>query len=367
MKIRKRIRIKILPISEIGKSRIKKRREDMLTIKDLARKLNVSPATVSKALNGYKDINPETAAKIREAAKELNYRPNVAARQLKTNTSHNIGVLFVDDTMCGLTHEYFSQILNSAKEEFERLGYDMTFISQNIARSKASFLEHAKYRNCDGVLIASVDFTSQQVIDLVNSDIPTVTIDYPFPGKSAILSDNVKGMHDLTAYLLEMGHRRIAIIHGEETLVTKKRLNGFVRALREWDVVIPDTYRVAGIYHDTRSSAEATRKLMELPEPPTAIMYPDDFAYLGGMAELEKMGISVPEQVSVTGYDGIHLSQVLRPKLTTYYQDSGAIGKLSAGKLVELIENKKDAVAEDINVSGRLLLGNSVRNLKEVR
>ena len=90
----------------------------MVTIKDISKALGVSPATVSKALNGYSDINPQTAERIRAAAKEMHYLPNIAARQLKTNRSHNIGVLFVDETNSGLTHEYFAAILNSAKETF---------------------------------------------------------------------------------------------------------------------------------------------------------------------------------------------------------------------------------------------------------
>ena len=89
----------------------------MATIKDISNKCGVSPATVSKALNGYTDVSKETVELIRRTAEEMHYMPNAAARLLKTNISHNIGVLFVDDSHCGLTHEYFSRILNSAKEE----------------------------------------------------------------------------------------------------------------------------------------------------------------------------------------------------------------------------------------------------------
>lgn len=335
----------------------------MVTIKDISKALGVSPATVSKALNGYRDVNPQTAERIRQAAKEMHYLPNVAARQLKTNISHNIGVLFVDETNCGLTHEYFASILNSAKEELELLGYDITFISPNIAGQKASFLEHTRYRNCDGVLIACVDFTKEQVIELVQSEIPTVTIDYQFDNRSAVMSDNVEGAYELTRHLLEQGHRKIGLIHGENTLVTKKRLNGFWRAVREYGAVIPNEYVIEGMYHDVESSAKATRKLMSLADRPTAIMYPDDYAYIGGMTELEKMNISVPDEVSVTGYDGINLSQVLRPRLTTYAQDSDLIGRLSARKLVEEIEDRKNSVPETIMVSGKLLQGRSVKPL----
>ena len=96
----------------------------MTTIKEISEICGVSPATVSKALNGYTDISPRTAKLVRLTAEALNYTPDAAARLLKTNISHDIGVLFVDESHCGLTHEYFSRILNSMKEEAETLGYE---------------------------------------------------------------------------------------------------------------------------------------------------------------------------------------------------------------------------------------------------
>ena len=168
----------------------------MVTIKDLSKKLGVSPATISKALNGYPDISQDTAERIRQAAKEMHYTPNIAARQLKTNTSHNIGVLFVDERRCGLTHEYFSQILNSAKEELEQLGYDITFINRNVGRRQTSYLQHCLYRGVDGVVIASVDFNDPLVLELVHSGLPVVTIDHVLNGRIAVMSDNLDGMDD---------------------------------------------------------------------------------------------------------------------------------------------------------------------------
>lgn len=335
----------------------------MVTIKDISKQCGVSPATVSKALNGYGDISTETAEMIRKTAQEMHYMPNAAARQLKTNMSHNIGVLFVYDTMSGLTHEYFSAILNSAKEEAERLGYDITFISRNVGGNNSSFVEHCRYRKCDGVLIASVDFLSDQVRELVESEFPTVTIDYSFNNQSSVVSDNVEGAYRLTEYLLEKGHRKIAFIHGEKTSVTEKRLVGFFRACEDYGIDIPEEYVLEARYHDPKVCEVLTEQLMKMEDPPTVIMYPDDYSYLGGLRQLEKMGLSVPEDVSAAGYDGINISQVLRPRLTTYYQDAEMIGKKSMQKLVETIENKRTCIVEQIMVSGKLLEGHSVKQL----
>ena len=139
---------------------------------------------------------------------------------------------------------------------------------------------------------------------------------------------------------------------------------GFNRALRDHGIEPDDRYIVQGRFHDPKKSRETTRYLMELPDPPTVIMYPDDFSYIGGMTELEKMGLSVPQDVSTAGYDGIPISQFLRPKLTTYHQDAEQIGKVSVRKLVETIENKKTCIPEEISVSGYVLEGTSVASLQ---
>jgi DNA-binding LacI/PurR family transcriptional regulator len=337
----------------------------MVTIKDISKKCGVSPATVSKALNGYDDISEETIRLVRQTASELNYTPNAAARLLKTSISHNIGVLFVDDTMSGLTHEYFSYILNSVKEEAEISGYDITFISQKLGKRKMSFLQHCLYRNCDGVVIASVNFDSKAVHELINSDVPVVTIDYAFDNVSSVLSDNVEGAYELTSYLLNMGHRKIGYIFGEQTSVTNKRLVGFNKALKEHGVSIPPEYLVQGRYHDAEVVREATARLMDLPDPPTAIMFPDDISFLGGQAELTRRGLRIPEDISVCGYDGINLSGLLQPPLTTWHQDADRIGKESVRKLIETIEHRSTCAAEQIMVSGQLVSGSSVREWDE--
>ena len=148
-------------------------------------------------------------------------------------------------------------------------------------------------------------------------------------------------------------------------MVTRKRLNGFYRALKEFGVELDPQYEKAAAFHDTKTTAAAVRALMELPAPPTILMCPDDYAALGAYTELEKLGLRVPEDISLTGYDGINLSQVLRPKLTTYYQNSTEIGHQSARKLVEEIEDRDNCIDEQINVKGKLLLGHSVKDLRK--
>ncbi|WP_449290278.1 LacI family DNA-binding transcriptional regulator [Oscillibacter ruminantium] len=335
----------------------------MVTIKDISKACGVSHSTVSKVLNGYPDVSEETVALVRRTAEEMGYTPNAAARLLKTNRSHNIGVLFVDQLQSGLRHDYFSAVLNDFKNEAECGGYDLTFISQNLGGSSMSYLEHCRYRNCDGVIIACVDFEDPAVRELVGSDIPVVTVDHVFDQRGAVVSDNVKGMQDLVTHVYEKGHRRIAYIHGEMTSVTRSRLASFCHTCEELGAEVPEAYIRPARYRDPTSSAQATQALLSLPVPPTCILYPDDFSYLGGRNQLEAMGLSVPDDISVAGYDGIYLSQALRPILTTIRQDTERLGSHAARMLIEAIEQSRTHLPRQELIPGELLIGGSVKQL----
>jgi LacI family transcriptional regulator len=335
----------------------------MVSMKDISIKCGVSVATVSKALSGQSDIGKKTAQHIRKVAKEMGYLPNAAARALKTNRTCNLGVLFVDNMQSGLMHEYFSSMLNSFKAQAELNGYDVTFISNSIGQNTTSYLEHCRYRACDGVVIVCADFNDPDVVDLVQSEIPVVTIDHVFNEKTAILSNNVQCVRDLVTYIAEQGHRKIAFIHGEDTSVTQKRIASFYRTCQELGITVPEAYVKSALYHNPASSSEATRELLSLPDPPTCIMYPDDFSFMGGRNVLDEMELKIPDDISVAGFDGIYLSQVIQPVLTTVRQDTLSIGKEAADRLIDCFENPKTAVAEQVMIDGQLLPGKSVKRV----
>ena len=335
----------------------------MASIKDIAKACGVSVATVSKALNGHSDISQATKEKVRQAADKLGYMPNSAARALKTNRTYNLGVLFVDDAQSGLTHEFFAAVLDSFKRHAEGRGYDITFINHNIGHGHSSYLEHCRYRGVDGVIAACVQFDDPEVVELAYSNLPLVTVDHVFNNRAAVLSDNMEGIRRLVDELAALGHERIAFIHGEKTAVTENRLAGFYQACEELGLKVPEEYVRCGVYHDVDRCAEETRALLALPQRPTCIIFPDDFSALGGYNALTEAGLSIPEDISVMGYDGIYLSRVVKPPLVTYQQNTKSLGRLAADKLIELIEHPRVTLPEQIRVSGKLLDGGSVRIL----
>lgn len=334
-----------------------------MTIRMIAEKCGCSTATVSKALNGAEDISRETAERIRRVADELGYMPNAAARSIRTSRSYCFGVLFRDTANAGLAHEFFSGLLNGFKRQSEELGYDIFFISDRLGGRAIRYAEHARYRNCDGVLIANESFQKPEVRELVDCGIPAVTIDYACGGCASVQSDNYQGVQDLVRYVHGMGHRRVAFIHGEVTPVTNIRVASFRQTCRELGLEIPEAYVMEALYCNPASCEEATRRLLALETPPTCILYPDDTAYIGGRNEIYRQGLRIPEDISAAGYDGIDLSQILLPRLTTLKQNADLMGSSAANELVQAVEQGKDYVPRQIIIPGKVLPGETVRRI----
>lgn len=335
----------------------------MVSMKDIAKKCGVSVATVSKALNGYSDIGAQRRAEICKMADEMGYFPNSSARALKTKRTYNLGILFSDKARSGLTHDYFASIMESFKVTAEAKGYDITFTNCNLNRRRMSYYEHCRYRGLDGVVVACIDFYTPEVQELILSSLPVVTIDHVFDSCISVVSDNVKGMRDLLTYIYEQGHRKIAYIHGMESSTTKARLGSFYRTLEDLGVKVPEAYVREAEYRDTVMTETCTGQLLDLPDPPTCILFPDDFSALGGINAIRARGLKIPDDISIAGYDGITISRVIDPKLTTIHQDTLTIGKRAAEELISLIERPKITLVEKIVVEGKLVEGASVKKL----
>lgn len=338
----------------------------MVSLKTIAERCGVSTATVSKALNDHKDISEATRKRVRQVADELGYFPNAAARALKTNRSYNIGVLFEEEAGRGLTHEYFSGVLNGLKKQAEKLGYDITFINTCFENRKMSYYDHCRYRNFEGVAIVCADFNEPDVVELMNSELPVVTIDYVHHNCTAVTSNNIQGIEELVKYIYSQGHRKIAYIHGQEgSTVTRERLASFYRAVDELGLELPENYIRTANYLEIQGAAEQTKELLNLPNPPSCIIYPDDTSLIGGRNVIIKRGMKIPQDISVAGYDGTMMSQLLYPKLTTISQNTELIGEEAAKRLIGTIEKPKTTLVERVVIEGSLIPGKSVGEIRK--
>lgn len=334
----------------------------MAKIKEIALKCNVSISTVSKAFNGYHDISEETRNKILDTATAMGYTVKAVVNEKRERTC-NIGLLYEDESNQSLRNEYFAYIVASLKEKAAKQGYDITFIERNIGNKSMSYLEHCRKRNFDGICIVCADFTDPEVVELVNSSFPVVTIDQVFNDAISILSDNMQGMKQLTEYIISMGHTKIAYIYGNKTSVTHNRLVGFNHALTENRLSVPEEYLVEGMYRSVDQAEELSERLLSLPNPPTCIIAPDDYSALGVMNVARRRGLVIPEDLSIAGYDGMPISQLLEPKLTTIKQDVEKLGEEAARQLINLIENPMGTSLDTIMMKVSLVKGGSIKKI----
>lgn len=335
----------------------------MVTLKDIARECKVSFSTVSKALKGSPEISIETTDFIKKKAQEMGYHPNIAARSLRTNRTYDIGVIFEDKTGAGFQHQYFATIISGIQKVAFQKGYEMTFVGGDSTKNY-DYYSHALARNYDGLAILSCDFTSSGITGLVKSEIPTVSLDYFYDlDHAAVMSDYTAGINELLEYVISMGHKKIAMIHGEKTWVTDERIQAFNKVCKAHGIDVPAEYFAEGLYHDPVTSSAATEVFLSLPEPPTCIFYPDDYAALGGIRELTSRGLTPGKDISIVGYDGIALTSMMIPPLTTYEQNGETIGRVMAEALINKIENPENFEPKKEMITGRLIKGGTVFKL----
>lgn len=332
----------------------------MVTIKMIARACGLSAATVSRALNHRPGVSEQQAAFIRQEAERMGYVPNAAARALKTNRSRIVGILYRNL----MAHEFFSRVLEGIHSEAERCGYELVFLNRDPA---GNYLEHARQHQCAGVVIVQGQlYDYDKVMSLVKSDIPTVSIEYEFPSGTMVVNDNVESMEKIVHYLHDdMGHSRIAMIHGEDCQVTRERLAGFLRGCRDCGIEPPEEYICPAHFRDPQEAAQQTVRLLDLPKRPTCILFPDDICYLGGAAAIRQQGLSVPEDVSCFGYDGVSLADIVIPQLSTYRQEAEQMGVRAMQEVTSAIGDARCAVQRTVVVPGCIQPGATVKKVTE--
>ena len=331
----------------------------MVTMKDVAKRCNVSVSTVSRVLSGDERITPDTCRLVMKAAEELGYTPDFTARSLKTNRSDMIGILF--DSR--LTHPYFSRVIDSIRVHAEANGFDVLFLSRVKRNDRMGYTETALSRRMDGVLVVYADVESENVERLTRGHIPVISIDAEEESAPSVRSNYRQATEEMIDWIAARGHRRIAFIHGEMGYATAERLEGYRQAMRKHGFQVPETYLRAGAFNHPESCAAVTEELLSLPEPPTCILMPDDYSAVNALRILQEKRLKVPERFSCAGYDGIPLSQAVSPRLATYSQNTEEIGRKAVELLLETIRQGSAPVRE-ITVSGKLIPGETVADLR---
>jgi LacI family transcriptional regulator len=321
------------------------------TIKELARLSGVSVGTVSRALNGYTDVSPETRERVIRLAQELDYTPAAAARTLVTERSHVVGLyLETGEGRPDVQHPFFHEVLGGLKDILGVGGFDLlVFASEQPGNGYGphSYLKRARHHHVDGVVLMGVDAGDGEVEQLLRSDVACVGVDMALAGTNncSVMSDNVEGARMAVRHLADLGHKRIATITGEmETAPARDRLRGYRDEIQRQGFAYRDDYVAYGDYY-ADSGAEGMAALLALPEPPTAVFAASDLMAAGALGVAARAGLRVPDDVAVVGFDDIFLAALTEPPLTTVRQDKPGLGAAAGEALVALIGGDGDAQA----------------------
>ncbi len=279
--------------------------------------------------------------------------------------SYSLGILFNDEACNGLTHDFFAGVLNGFKKEAEKAGYEITFInSHKDAPNRMRYLDRIRDRKIEGVAVICSDFKDPEVLEVIGSDVPVVTIDEPIEGVISVLSDNAQGIKNLVYHISGMGHTKIAYIHGNMNSVTQVRLKNFKESCEKLGIDVPPEYIRQSYFRDLNKTAFETEALLRLPDPPTCIIFPDDYAAIGGINILKAYGMSVPDDISVAAYDGIDIPSRYDPQITTVKQDMDGMGKTAADILIKLIEAPEEITDfSDVIVETKLIEGRTIKQM----
>lgn len=336
----------------------------MANIRDVAKQAGVSVSAVSRALNNYSDINPDTKMRILRVAQELHYVPAASATQLVTKRSNTIGMFWPGPDGPGLKHLYIAHLLDEFKVAIGKLGYDMMLFSNTKAPFDAvNMLGRVQHRDVDGVLV--IGDPGESTEELLASNIPLVGVDYTVGGNrvGSVTSDNRRAMHDLVGRLFRNGYRSMGYVTGELSLsVSVERLQGFNSGMNAVGLEPNPDWLVAGSF-DLEGGKKAAEQFIGLQSLPEVILCAADVTAIGVMEVLEREGIRIPDDVSIVGFDDIAVATYVRPRLTTVHQDTQGMGKLAAKTLVHLIEHEDLRTPQHYVLPTELVVRQSTRPL----
>lgn len=326
-------------------------------IRDVASQAGVSVATVSKVLNGYTTVNVKTKERVLQVVKELQFQPNAAARSLVGRRSMTIGIFLT----AGLAHPFFAQILAGMEQSLKSKGYDLIYLAQLSWNKEYSFVRHCQSRNVEGVVVFGFQHENMNFDELVESGIPALFIDLDVKERRAgyISSDNQNATKRTVQYLAGLNHRKISFLSGiKSSYVSRLRLEGYLAGLEEAGIPFHDYYVAEGDF--TRETGYlAMQSLLKLPERPTGVICCSDMSAVGAMEAIRDAGLSIPEDISVIGFDDIELASCVQPALTTVRQDMTTIGKRVIELLDDLINDEQLAPPEVIISTELVIRGSS--------
>ena len=329
-------------------------------MKDIAHDLGISIVTVSKVLRDHPDISAETRDRVLKRMKEVNYRPNLAARALVTGRTYSVGLVVPD-----LVHPFFGEVAKGMSRVLRKKGYNLVISSsEEDPELESQEVEQLLARRADALIIASAQTSTQMFKRIEEQKTPYILIDRKFSGLVA----NFIGVDDMAAgrlateHLICIGRRRIAHIAGPAVSTATGRLEGYRRALAAHKIDQNPDYLIVREHGDDssdQSGYEAMRKLLSLSPQPDGVFCYNDPTAMGAMDAIIERGLRVPQDIAIVGCGNVRYAGFLRVPLTTIDQQSEEIGDRSARLALSQIEAKGTARPKTILLEPNLVVRQS--------
>jgi LacI family transcriptional regulator len=315
---------------------LKKRRA---TIRDVAKASSLSPAAVSRHLNGDIVLPKASASRIERAIRKLDYQPNRLARNLSLGKSSMIGLVLPD-----ISNPFFATLACAVEDAAFDAGYTVLLCNtKNDRVRELAYLRLLDSRQLDGILFLTSFADDPALVEMLGKRENVVIVDEDVPGVKAgrVFCENERGGYLATKHLLDHGHRRIGFIGGPDTLLsTRERYAGFCAALNEAGLRVPKPWVRFGAYAN-EFGREVAEQFLSCQEPPTAIFASSDYTALGVLSAVDAMGKNVPEDLSLIGFDDMPMSEFLHPPLSTIRQPMREMGIESTKLLLQKISGEE--------------------------
>ncbi|MFZ0304418.1 MAG: LacI family DNA-binding transcriptional regulator [Terracidiphilus sp.] len=332
------------------------------TMRDVARLAGVSTSTVSAVINESVIVSPQRKARVMAAMSALDYQPDAIARSLKTGRSNAIGVIVPD-----ITNAFYPEVIRGIELAAQATGYSVLLCDSNEDRTvEERHLSALFSRRVDGVILACcADSRANELI--ARRHIPVIFIDRLPPSTviNSVCTDNVAAGQLAAEHLIELGHKRIGMLAGHLGLSPHHdRLEGFRKAMQEAHLPILDEYLIEGNVQ-VEDGVRAGHRLLDLPNPPTAIMASNNKLLLGVLQAVEERNVAIPKDLSVLGFDDYLWNMHFSPSLTAVAQPTAEIGRKSFELLHQLIQDPptEDAAPMHVLIPAELRIRNSTASL----
>lgn len=320
--------------------------KEKVTIYHISKRLKISAATVSRALNGSPKISEETKKLVLETAKAMNYKQNRLAQALKSGKTNNVGVI-----VPYINHSFFASVIRGIEEELSPKGYHVIICQthENVA-NEIDQINTLLNTQIDGIFL-SVSRTTQDIghiLKVIEEQTPLVFFDRKkeVPGISAVTIDDEKGGFLATEHLIQQGCKSIAHFSGDLNLeIYRNRYEGYLKALKKYNLKPLDNHLLQ-VNSKLESGASAIRKLWQLDIKPDAIFSSSDYAALGAIQELKKIGIKIPDDVCVVGFSNEPFTKYMELPITSVDQTPLEMGKIAAQVFLEQINGKHKITIE---------------------